>query len=195
LGKNKFWNTDIVDIRNEDYRNFLLENVFSKMERFDGFFLDTIDSYQLVLDKKDWKSYEESLISFIKKLKQKFPEKKIIINRGFEIVDRIKDQIDGFAVESLYSGINVEGDGQYIKIDKQERKYLVKKLKKIKDYGIPVIVIDYLPPKEKEKAMEISKKIRSLGFIPWITDREISIFGTSTFQFIPRKILLIYDSS
>ncbi len=194
LGKNRFWKTDILDIRNKEYRDFLLKKVFSKMKRFDGFFLDTLDSYKLVLNKKDWKSYEEALVTFIKGLKQKFPEKKIIINRGFEIVDQIKDKIDGFAVESLFRGINVENKGRYIKIDKKEREYLIQKLKKIKKYGIPVIVIDYLPPKERKKALQLSKKIQSLGFIPWITDKEVSSFGTSTFQFVPRKILLVYDS-
>ncbi|MBK3332332.1 polysaccharide deacetylase [Persephonella atlantica] len=195
LGKNKFWKTVVLDLRKKEYQDFLIRDVFSKMERFDGFFLDTIDSYQLVLNRKDWKSYEKAVVQFIKRLKKRFPDKKIVINRGFEIFEQVKNYIDGFTVESLFRGINVEGKGEYIKVPSEERKWLIRRLEKIKKAGLPVIVIDYLPPDRREEAVKLAEKIKSMGFIPWIADRELSSFGVSTFNFIPRKILLIYDSS
>ena len=49
LGKNEVWNSYVVDIRKEEYIKFLLDRVFPRLEAFDGFFLDTLDSHQLFL--------------------------------------------------------------------------------------------------------------------------------------------------
>ncbi|WP_297889981.1 endo alpha-1,4 polygalactosaminidase [Sulfurihydrogenibium sp.] len=49
LGENKAWKTYIADIRNKEYQKFLLDKVLNKLNRYDGFFFDTMDSYQQVL--------------------------------------------------------------------------------------------------------------------------------------------------
>ncbi|WP_457642048.1 endo alpha-1,4 polygalactosaminidase [Persephonella sp.] len=195
LGENKYWKTKILDIRDEDLQDFLIEKVFKNLKDYDGFFLDTLDSYRLVLkDKGSIFEYENALVEFIKKLKENFPEKKILINRGFEIINRVKDFIDGVAAESLYYGLDLS-TMNYTEVPEENRKWLIDELKKIEDMGLPVVVIDYLPPREKTKAFEVAQKIKKEGFIPWITDKDIKTLGTSYFQFIPRKVLLLYDGT
>ncbi|WP_456399837.1 bifunctional glycoside hydrolase 114/ polysaccharide deacetylase family protein [Persephonella sp.] len=191
IGENKLWDSVILDIRNPDYREFLITNVFEKLNNFDGFFLDTLDSYQIPLkDKKDIAEYEDALAKFIKDLKKNFPDKRIIINRGFEIYDKVKEYIDAVAVESLYYGLSSK-DLSYREVPEEDRKWLLNKLSKIKH---PIIVIDYLPPDRKDEYLKVSKLIEEKGFIPWVTDRDLNTIGASYFQLVPRKILLLYDS-
>ncbi len=192
IGENKNWNSVILDITNPEYQKFLL-NKINKYKNFDGFFFDTVDSYQTVLKDKSKKSkYESSLINFIKSVKDIYPSKKILLNRGFEIFDSVKSYIDGIVVESLFYGLDLKNNG-YREITEEERNWLLPILKKMKNEGVNVIVIDYLPPKERKKAFEISKKIKRLGFIPYITNKEINTIGTSFFQIKPRRALILYD--
>ena len=192
IGENKNWNSVILDITNPEYRNFLINRI-NKYKNYDGFFFDTVDSYiSVIKDNSQKKAYETSLISFIKTVKNRYPSKKILLNRGFEIFDNVKDSIDGVVVESLFSGLDLKNSG-YRDITEDERNWLLPILNKIKNNGINVIVIDYLPPKERKKAFEISKKIQKSGFIPYITNKEVNIIGTSFFQIKPRRALIIYD--
>lgn len=193
IGENKYWKTLIVDLRKEDYQNFLINKVLGTLKDFDGFFLDTLDSYKFVLSKNEYPSYEKALINFIKTLRELYPEKLILINRGFEIFSEVKSLINGVVVESLFFGFDLQKK-EYKKLDPEETAWLLEKLKKIKNYGLPVIVIDYVPPYQKTLAKKIAKKIWQEGFIPYVSNIELNIIGTSIYQLIPRKILILYDS-
>jgi hypothetical protein len=194
FGKNKAWNTYVLDIRNKEYQDYLLNEVLPKYaNKYNGFFFDTIDSYQLVLkSKNDREEYRRELIKFIKRVKEKYPYERIILNRGFEIFDNVKDYIDAVAVESLFEGLDLKNGG-YKPVSSSARAWLLPILNKIKNNGVYVIVIDYLPPKEKKKALETARKIAKLGFIPYITNKEINIIGTSFSQLLPRKVMILYD--
>jgi hypothetical protein len=193
IGKNKNWNSKVTDIRNKDYQNFLLNRIENiRKDGIKNFFFDTLDSYQFALNKKEWKEYENALANFIIKVKQKYPDSKIILNRGFEVFDKVYRYIDAVVAESLFYGY----DGKkYFEIKEEDRKWLVNKLNYIKSKNIPVIVIDYLPINEREKAREIAEKIKSFGFIPYITNKNHSIIGVSNLEIFPRKVLIIYWSN
>lgn len=192
IGENKNWNSKIADIRNKEYQNFLLKRIEEITKKgMKNFFFDTLDSYQIALDKKYWNDYENVLANFIIKVKNKYPDSKIILNRGFEIFDRVYKYINGIAVESLFYGFNGKS---YYKVSNEDRKWLINKLNYIKSKNIPVIVIDYLPINQREKASEIAYKIKKLGFIPYITDKSLSTIGISDIKLFPRKVLIIYWS-
>lgn len=193
LGENKAWKTYIADIRNKEYQRFLLEKVISKLGRFDGIFFDTIDSYQSILKPQDFKSYEDAEVEFIKEVKRRYPNKIILTNRGFEIVDRLVGVVDGLVAESLFYGLDVK-DMKYKKMKEEDTQWLLDRLNFTKSLGLKVIVIDYVNPKNKKLAKEVAKKIYQLGFIPYITDKDLQTIGTSIYQLKSRKILIFYDS-
>ncbi len=180
VGKNTMWDSLIADLRIKEYRDFLIERVAKNIvERgFDGFFLDTLDSYMLVAKVEEYGEYQEALIDFITTLKEKYPEKLIITNRGFEILDKVKHLVDGVAAESLFYGL--DSNRNYVKVPEEERRWLLLQLYRIKAYGLPAIVIDYVPPKNKKLAIKVVRKIKSLGFIPYVANKELSTIGFST---------------
>lgn len=192
IGQNKLWNSKIADIRDKEYQDYLLKKLinFSK-KGFQNFFFDTLDSYKIAVKENEWKECEISLINFIKKVKKALPNSKIILNRGFEIIDKVSTDIDAVAAESLFYGY----DGQrYFKVSETDRNHLLNELRKIQSYKLPVIVIDYIKPEKFDLAKKIAKKIKELGFIPYITVKDLSIIGVSDIEIFKRKILVIYQS-
>ena len=190
LGKNKNWKSFIVDIRDKNYQNYLIKKLKS-LNKFKGFFFDTMDSYQLVLPKKEWKSYEAAEVEFIKRVKKEFPDKKIILNRGFEIIDLVKNDIFAVVAEGMFSGFNGK---KITSTTLTDRKWLINKLNHIKSLGIKAVVIDYFNGKNFKKANKLVKKIDSAGFIPYITTPKLNILGVSNLNIIKRKILVINTS-
>ena len=188
LGKNKNWNSYIMDIRNPKYQQFLL-NRLKSLKDYDGFMFDTIDSYQIVLDKHQQKEYEKELISFIKKAHQKFPTKKIILNRGFEILDKVKNDINSVLAESLFTTNN---NGKIYPQSKDGFEWLLNKLNYAKSLGLNVIVIDY--SKYPQKETKLAKKIMKLGFTPFISNITLTDIGISTTKLEPRKVLIIHNT-
>ena len=194
LGKNKTWNSIIFDLRNKEYKTLLLKKIIPSLIRqgYEGLMLDTLDSYQLVLNKKDWKEYEKEEIDLIKEIRKRYPHIIIIVNRPFYIIDQIKNYIDAFLAESLFYGLDSKLD--YTKMKEEDTKWLLQKLNHIKSLGIPIIVVDYVDPNDKILARKVAKKIKELGFIPWVTDKDLSIIGIGACELEPRRIILFYDS-
>ncbi|NPA42110.1 MAG: polysaccharide deacetylase [Aquificae bacterium] len=194
IGENPMWNSLVADIRKEEYRRFLIEVVAKGIaERgFDGFLLDTLDSYRLVAKEEEYPQFKKSLVEFIKALKEKYPDKLIILNRGFELLEEVHQIVDGVVVESLFRGLNEKRE--YVEVEREARKEVIKLAEKAKKYGLPVIVIDYVPPENPKLALETAHRIKKLGFIPYIADKELSLPGLSPCTPIPRKVILLYDS-
>lgn len=182
IGYNKKWHSYIYDIRNSGYRKYLL-NKIKKLKNFDGVFLDTLDSYELTdVDKKE---YKRALGGFLRKVSGMFHNKIVIFNRGFEFLNRITPT--AVVAENFYT----EDNGS--EISENDRKYLTAKLNFAKSKGIIPVVIDYVAPYNRKKALNIAEKIKKLGFVPYVSDRNLHNVGVSETYLIPRKILVAYN--
>lgn len=197
-GDNAAWGSHIMDLSNPAWRDFLLTKVIDTQWQngYRGFFLDTLDSYQLLkLSPEQKKEQQAGIIDFIKKIKTKYPSANIIVNRGFEVLDSIHQDISAIAAESLFAGWSSKTK-TYQSVSDNDRKWLLNILNKAHQvYHLPVIVIDYVPPNERDKARQIAKQISVLGFIPWVTDAYLQTLGVGTIEVVPRRILLLYDNS
>ncbi len=195
LGKNEVWNSYVVDIRKEEYIKFLLDRVFPRLEAFDGFFLDTLDSHQLFLkNPQDLQKARENLTKLVKSIRNKYPDKLILLNRGFEIMEDVKGYADAIVAESLFYGISYDKKKIYKKMKPEDTEWLLSKLKTAKELGYKVIVIDYVDPKNKKLQIEVAKQIYELGFIPYVSDKYLRTLGISTYKLKPRRILMLYNS-
>ncbi len=84
------------------YQNFLLKRADELYKKgYRNFFLDTVDVYNRISDKRVRKLVQDGAVEFIERLRREYPDAKIIINRGFEILDRVYRYVDAVAVESL----------------------------------------------------------------------------------------------
>ncbi len=195
LGKNESWDSFVADIRIIEYQDFLLDKMQKLYDLgFRNFFFDTLDSYQLFLKTKDEKkSYEDGMVTFFEKFDKKFQNSKLIINRGFEIVDRVAKYCDGFLVESLYYGLDTKNK-TYKTMTKDDSAWLLGKLEQVKNYDLDIIVLDYMPLADKIEVKKAVKKISLRGFTPYIGDYHLTSSGKSSVDYIKREILIIYNS-
>lgn len=195
IGKNPDWQSEIMDVSNPEWRSFLLKELIEPLwqQGYRGFFFDTLDSYYLT--KQSPSAQQDGLVAFIKTVKSKHPDAKIILNRGFEVIPKVHENIEAVAAESLFSEWLPESK-RYAPVSDKSRQWLQNTLQKIKnDFHLPIIVIDYLPPNEKKQARVIAKKIAQLGFIPWVTNGALDNIGIGTVEVLPRKVLILLDPS
>lgn len=196
LGENRVWKSKLVDLANPDWRAFFLDQVVEPLwaAGYRGFFLDTLDSYQLVQDKQRHPALEAGLVEIIRSIKKRHPEARLIMNRGFEVLERVKDVAFAVAAESLFRNFD-PATGSYGEVSEDDRQWLLGKFAAVRKAGLPVIVIDYVAPTDRELARTTAEKIKKAGFIPWVTDKDLASLGVGTVEVLPRKILGLYDGS
>ncbi len=182
IGENKRWHSYVMDIRNKEYQDYLIKKMKKMSYNFDGFFFDTLDSYELT--SVDKTSYKKALIKFFKRVKKIFKGKILIYNRGFDIAKVVKPT--AVVAENLF-----EVDGK--PLSESEKRWIIEKLNEVKKDGIIPIGIEYVTPYNQKDAIKIAKKIRELGFLPYVGDINLKAVGVSNTYLIPRKILIVYD--
>ena len=195
ISKNKTWNSLIADLNNEKYQKFIFERI-AKLHKqgYRNFFLDTMDSYHVTSqDKALFKSQQKALISFVHKLHIKYPKSKIIINRGFEILDEIHKDIDAVVAESLFARYNHD-EKSYALVPRNDREWLLENFQKAQAYGLDAISIDYTDLSTKERG-KIANKIKELGIIPYVTDGLLQEQGECEVERIRRDVLILFNQS
>lgn len=172
-GSNATWQSTLVDQSQPGWPAFVVSKIAKPLwkQGYRGFFLDTLDSYQLI-EKKGPKLLEaqrQGLLQVIRALRHAFPKSMLIMNRGFELLPDIHKKVDAVAFESLYKGWD-QAKGQYVDVPEDDRKWLLAQAAKVQAYGLPVIAIDYCPPGNVECTRTTATRIRKHGFIPYIGD-------------------------
>ena len=195
ISKNKTWNSLVADLNKEAYQNFIFERVAKlHAQGYRNFFLDTMDSYHVTSEDKElFKTQQKALISFIHKLHIKYPKSKIIVNRGFELLDKIHKDIDAVVAESLIARYN-HAKRTYVHVPKNDQTWLLNNFKKAQKYGLDTISIDYTNKSSKQR-VEIAKKIKKLGIIPYVTDGLLQEQGECEVERIRRDVLILFNQS
>lgn len=196
FGHNKEWGSRIIDLTQQGWHDYLVNTHLARLweEGYRGFFFDTLDSYQRVVDKpEDRRLQEKALSSLIKRIYHHFPGIKLILNRGFEILPAVGDYAVGMAAESLFQSWN-QSKQKYSEVDESDRNWLLEKLREARnEYGLQVIVIDYVDPKQRGLARKTAKQIVELGFTPWVANPGLDMLGVGELEVFPRRILALYN--
>ncbi len=196
IGENSAWGSKLLNISNIEYQDFLLDRVIKRAYKrgFRNFFFDTLDSYQLAkLSKEDKELLRLALVNFIKRFKKRYPYSKLIINRGFELIDDIHPYIDALLFESYYRGLDLQNGG-YKHVSNSDREWLDIQLNRVREYKIPIIALDYLPSGSKSEQIEVVKSLKQRGFIPYVSTKELRSVGLSSKSAIKREVLILYNS-
>ncbi len=194
--KNHTWNSYALDQSNVEWRKYVVEQLIAPLikQGYQGVFFDTVDSYHLFAKSPEARAKQEAgLVELIKAVKKRFPKTHIILNRGFEIVPKVKTDIDGVAAESLYRRWD-HAKKQYVAVPEKDSQWLKGQMQTVKKEGLWPIVIDYVNPVDTKKAQQVADKIKADGFIPWVANGELNTLGMGAVTVIPRIIDIVYDS-
>ncbi len=191
---NKAWKSDILDITNKEYREFIFKYFIEPLRKkgVQNFFFDTLDSYQMYAKTPSQRHRcENALAGFINEFHRRYPQSKLIVNRGFEIIDRIHDSIEAVLFESYAYGLKGE-KLDYASVTEEDRKWLDIQIEKIKKYGKDIIVVDYLPLTRLDiEAPKLVERLRLKGLIPYVSVKSLDIYGYSTKNALKREVLTI----
>lgn len=194
-GKNRAWGSHIIDQSVPEWPAFFVERIVTPLwnKGYRSFFLDTLDSYQQIARTPEQRAAQEAgMIAAIGLLKQRYPAAQLIFNRGFEILDRTHDQAAMVVAESLFEGFDATS-GRYRAVPEQDRQWLQGQLQRVREeYRLPVVVIDYVPAAQRERARDTAKKILAEGYIPWVATGDLATLGVGSIEVMPRKVLLIH---
>ncbi|MDD2700364.1 MAG: bifunctional glycoside hydrolase 114/ polysaccharide deacetylase family protein [Sideroxydans sp.] len=198
LGQNSDWGSVVLDQSQPEWPAFFAEHVIKPLwdAGYRGFFLDTLDSYQLYTKTAAERARQEAgLVAVIRELKKRYPQARLIFNRGFEILPQVHREVYAVAAESLFQRWNA-AQQKYLAVPPNDREWLLGQLNRIHwEYHLPVLSIDYVPPGQRDLARATAAKISDLGFIPWVTNPGLDMLGVGEIEVMPRKVLMIHNSA
>jgi len=197
LGDDIEWNTVVMDASQPGWQKLFLDKYVRPLwERgFRAIFLDNLDSYQRAVKTSEGRARQiAGLVRIIKELHVRFPGIKLLFNRGFELLPEVAPLCVGVIAESLFRGWDPIKKA-YVEVSEEDRKWLKNELVTARDrYHLPVTVIDYVPPGQRELARATARRIAELGMTPWVTDWSLTGIGVGAVEVIPRRILALYNS-
>lgn len=198
MGTNPQWGGKIINLSSAACRSDVIEDIINPLwhQGYHAFFLDTLDSYKLATKTPEERAAQRAgLVTLIHTIKKSYPSVKLIANRGFSVFPEIKNDLVAVVAESLFNEWN-QSKHDYQKVPDDTRKALTEKLNAVKSSGLPVIVIDYLPPLlQRTGWWKDAQKIKSLGYIPYVTDGSLTAVGAGLIEPLPRHILMLYSSN
>lgn len=195
LTENADWDSRVVDLAHPEWPALLAERIVAPLwaRGYRGFFLDTLDSYRLAPGVNE-AAQQAGLVAVIETLHRRFPGIALILNRGFEVLPRVRDKVRMVAAESLFAGWDARRQ-RYVEVAEADREWLLARLREARDtHGLPVLAIDYLPPHERARMRATAERIRALGIVPWVTDSALATLGIGRHEAMPRKVLMLYSS-
>ena len=194
MARNGDWDSVVLDQTPEAWPEFFASKVVGPLwdKGYKGFFLDTLDSYRLAKG-FDEQAQQDGLVRIIETLHRRFPGIQLILNRGFEIVPRVKDKVSMVAAESLYRGWNASSQ-RYEEVKAEDSAWILGQLRTIQERdGIPVLAIDYVPPHDRALTRDTAQRIAAHGFIPWVSDSKLHTLGVGNIEVVPRRVLVVYN--
>jgi uncharacterized protein (TIGR01370 family) len=196
LGENKDWGSRVVDQSQPQWPTFFAERVVAPLwdAGYRTFFLDTLDSYQLVTKTPEARARQEAgTVAVVKGLAAQFPGIRLIFNRGFEILPATHALVEMVVVESLFQGFDASKRA-FREVSSADRDWLLAQIQQVKSaYGLPVVAIDYVPSANRELARATAQRIQALGLTPWVATPDLATLGVGSIEVIPRRIAVIHS--
>lgn len=194
-GKNTDWGTQLLDITDSQWMPMIVNDLAreARSKGFDGFFLDTLDSAERLSRQSPEKarSHHQALVKLIKELRARYPDAKIVINRGFGLLDEIVADINGVLVESVFQTFDPKTK-HYQAASSDDTAWLERRIRSAQMLRLPVYAVDYVQPDQKELARETAKKLSGLGCIPFVTTHDLNGTALAPLCEVPRRVLVLY---
>ena len=190
--RNEAWDSQVMDLAAPAWREHLLTRAGALREQgYRGLFLDTLDSFML-LPEAQRPAQREALISLLRELKTRYPELALFFNRGFEVLPELDQVAAAVAVESIHAGWDAQL-GEYREVPAADRQWLEAQLKPLQERDLPIVAIEYLPPKQRPEARKLARQLLAEGYLPFISTPELDYLGVGAVEVQPRRIAMLYD--
>lgn len=151
-----------IDVRKPEWEKYLLEEIIPGVisQGFDGIMIDTADStiwLEHTLPRR-YPGLQKAAVGIIKKIRARFPDLTIMLNRGFPLLPQVGGDIDMVLAESIF-----DSPGHPYRSYVDELKNMQQQFPNLKIYSL-----DYLDAGQFERKKRIYQTQREQGFIPYV---------------------------
>ena len=187
LAKNITWNSHVVDLTTAQWRTMVMGYVDNALANgFDGVMLDTVDSpleWARTESPKRYAAMQTAAAEMIHDIRQKYPDIKIMLNRGFDIVALAAPDLDYVLAESILTHKDVS-TGQFRQLSPKTYRDSVDVLRVAlrSANNIKVMTLDYWDIDDGYGVEEIYRKQRAAGFYPYVTTPDLRNYTPEPLQ-------------
>lgn len=171
---NKDWpGAKRVDPRHEGWQRLVLQELAPAIlaKGFDGLFLDTLDVGGYLERERQKPGARLAMAKLIQGLHARFPEALLIANGGFDLLPEAGPALSAIAVESVATAFQFSPQRRYAMREAAQADARASELgHQAKGAGLPLLVIEYVDPKDLVGRAAIAQKVRAWGFVPFVTD-------------------------
>ena len=181
LFQNPIWKSHAVDVTSPVWHRMVLGYVQDAAKKgFDGVMLDTIDSPLYWAETKEperLKLMQSGAVSLIKSIRKAHPEMKIMLNRGFQILPRVANQIDYVLAESIMTNTDVS-TGQFALLSRNDFDQAAGQLHNVVVFAphLQLLTLDYWNQEDAIGLERIYAAQRAEGFVPYVTTPDLRNF-------------------
>ncbi|MBV1870697.1 MAG: endo alpha-1,4 polygalactosaminidase [Gammaproteobacteria bacterium] len=175
LKENKSWpGSYMVDLRDPRWTKRVIEQLVPEILRqgFSGVFIDTLDNAAELerIDPKKYAGMALAATNLIKTIRRHYPEIKIMLNRGYDLLPEVGGEIDIVLGESVFSTYSHKLKAYHLveeNLYAQQLKILLDAKQKHSD--LEVYTLDYWDPNDAKGIEHIYRTERSNGFVPYVS--------------------------
>ncbi len=190
--KNVNWNSYYVDGGNKLWQDIIInERVKSVLDKgCDGIFMDTVDTVEI------YQNTKKGMIDLIANIRKKYPDIKIVQNRGFSVIADTAPYIDSVMYEDFSIDYDWEND-TYSKADEGKLvstgifAVTLNKIRYKYQNGKPtlkkplftVVALDYANPDQKDLIQFCYDRAWEYDFVPYVSTIQLD----EVFPYFPPK--------
>jgi polysaccharide biosynthesis protein PelA len=197
LGRGSDGKSAIVDPAQTGLRQLLFEQARLLHARgYQGLLLEGLDRYREVLPSEAERSRRaDAWVAWLTDLRRQLPGCKLLLEGGFSLFPRAHPLAAGLVARSLFSRWD-PASGRSVDVPAADRDRLLDRLRAVRAGGdLPITVIDQVAPGDRLRARSVAARIDGLGFEPWVGPPELDRLGLGRIEVVPRRALVVYDST
>jgi len=175
LHHNTHWNSHAVDLRAPVWQQMVLAQVAdAKARGFDGVMIDTIESPIHMIRPLEKPDMQAAAANLIRSIRKQFPDMKIMLNRGFDILPLIAGEIDYALAESICAQTEL-AIGQSTLLPESAYRKSVDMLQQMKRKApqLKLYTLDYWNMEDAKGVHSIYRQQREAGFIPYVSTPDL----------------------
>lgn len=163
-----------VDVRSPLWTKRVIEELVPDILRqgFDGLFLDTLDNPPHLerVDPEKYRGMTEAAAVLIRTLRRNYPSIPIMMNRGYELIPHVGNQIDFILGESVYADYDFDKKVyRRVPTALYEEQVRILKAAKTRFPRLRIFTLDYWDPKDRREIADIYRVQRENGFEPYVS--------------------------
>ncbi len=166
----------VIDIRNDEWMAYLIEEVIPRYVRegFTGIMFDTADTAAFLeeSDPVKYRGMRQATAKAIRHIRMHYPYLKLMLNRGFDMLDDVYGDVDMVLAESIYIDSRTASAQPF---PASHYQAVMDRLKQARQLNpkLAVLSLDYWDMNDTQGVKAIYKRQRDEGNIPYVSTHDL----------------------